>query len=162
MNMITCALQFWRKSNQHCPNRYFTSIIKSNQLKSNQRLVFWMVGENRSTRGKTSQGKVQNQQTQHTADAESGNRTRALLVGGEYSHHNATTALLRTDIKLSHLSDSQAKLLTLIMRAVRQLILAIYISIFCLLILETKENVSVCSLEQTLNCMWPVWGKYHR
>ena len=34
MNMIKCALQFWRKSNQHCPNHYFTSIIhKSNQIK---------------------------------------------------------------------------------------------------------------------------------
>ena len=36
MNMIKCALQFWRKSNQHCPNHYFTIII----YKSNQVLVF--------------------------------------------------------------------------------------------------------------------------
>lgn len=27
---------------------------------------------------------------------------------------------------------------------------------------ETKENVSVCSLEQTLNCMWPVWESLER
>ena len=43
MNMIKCALHFKRKSNQHCPNHYFTTIIpqiKSNQVKSNQLLVF--------------------------------------------------------------------------------------------------------------------------
>ena len=40
-------------------------------------------GENRSTRRKTSQSKDENQQqTQPTFDAESGNRTRATLVGG--------------------------------------------------------------------------------
>ena len=32
MNMMKCALKFWRKSNQHCPNHYFAIIIhKSNQ-----------------------------------------------------------------------------------------------------------------------------------
>ena len=38
MNMIKCALHFKRKSNQHCPNHYFTNIIppiKSSQIKSN-------------------------------------------------------------------------------------------------------------------------------
>ena len=36
MNMIKCALQFQRKSNQHCPNHCFTIIIhKSDQIKSN-------------------------------------------------------------------------------------------------------------------------------
>ena len=40
-------------------------------------------GENRSTRRKTSRSKDENQQqTQPTFDAESGNRTRATLVGG--------------------------------------------------------------------------------
>ena len=40
-------------------------------------------GENRSTRRKTSRNKDENQQqTQPTFDAESGNRTRATLVGG--------------------------------------------------------------------------------
>ena len=39
-------------------------------------------GENRSTRRKTSQSKDKNQQqTQPTDDTESGNRTRAALVG---------------------------------------------------------------------------------
>ena len=42
-------------------------------------------GENWSTRRKTSRSRVENQQTQPTYDAESGNRTRATLVGGECS-----------------------------------------------------------------------------
>ena len=42
-------------------------------------------GENRSTRRKTSRSRLENQQTQPTYDAESGNRTRATLVGGECS-----------------------------------------------------------------------------
>ena len=47
-------------------------------------------GENRSTRRKTSRSKDEHQQqTQPTFDAESGNRTRATLVGGECSHHCA-------------------------------------------------------------------------
>ena len=49
-------------------------------------------GENRSTRVKTSQSREENQQTQPTYDTESGNWTRATLVGGECSHHYAKTA----------------------------------------------------------------------
>ena len=49
--------------------------------------------ENRSTRGKTSHSRVENQQTQPTSDAESGNRTRATSVGGECPHYYTTTAL---------------------------------------------------------------------
>ena len=41
---------------------------------------------------KTSRCRVENQQTQPTYDAESGNRTRATLVGGECSHHYAILA----------------------------------------------------------------------
>ena len=53
-------------------------------------LVFEERGENRSTRRKTSQSRDDNQQqTQPTHDAESGNRTLATLVGGECSHHCA-------------------------------------------------------------------------
>ena len=45
-------------------------------------------GENRSTRRKTSRSRVENQQqTQPTYDAGSGNRTRDTLVEGERSHH---------------------------------------------------------------------------
>ena len=47
-------------------------------------------GKNRSTRRKTSRSRVENQQqTQPTYDAGSGNRTRATAVGGERSHHCA-------------------------------------------------------------------------
>ena len=45
-------------------------------------------GENRRTRRKTSRSRVENQQqTQPTYDAGSGNRTRVTLSGGERSHH---------------------------------------------------------------------------
>ena len=54
-------------------------------------LVFEERG-NRSTRRKTSRCRVENQQTQLTYEAESGNRTRATLVGGESSHHGAIPA----------------------------------------------------------------------
>ena len=57
---------------------------------------FWFLGrgENRSTR-KTSRSKDENQQqTQPTYDAESGNRTRATLVGGDCSHHCANSTPL--------------------------------------------------------------------
>ena len=51
--------------------------------------------ENRSTRRKTSRSKDENQlQTQPTCDAESGNRTRATMVGSECSHHCAIPAPL--------------------------------------------------------------------
>ena len=49
-------------------------------------------GENRSTRRKTSRNRVENQQTQSTYDAETGNRTRDTLVEGERSHHCANPA----------------------------------------------------------------------
>ena len=46
-------------------------------------------GENRSTRGKTSWSREENQQqTRPTYDAASGNRTRDTLVGGERCHHS--------------------------------------------------------------------------
>ena len=48
---------------------------------------------NLNTRRKTSRSKEENQQqTQPTYDAESGNRTRATLVGGECSLHSAIGA----------------------------------------------------------------------
>ena len=46
-----------------------------------------MKGENWSTRGKTSQSRVENQQIQSTYDAECVNRTRATSVEGNCSHH---------------------------------------------------------------------------
>ena len=62
--------------------------------------MFWLLRreENRSTRRKTSRSKDENQQqTQPTYDAESGNRTRVTLVGGECSHHSAIPAPLKKD-----------------------------------------------------------------
>ena len=58
LNMIKCTY-------------YFAIIIhKSNQIKSNVKFWFLMRGENRSTRGKTSHGRVEHQQTQSTYDTE--------------------------------------------------------------------------------------------
>ena len=51
-----------------------------------------MTGENRSPRGRPSQSRVENQQTQSTYDTESGNRTQATLVEGKCSHHYANPA----------------------------------------------------------------------
>ena len=73
--MIKGALQS-KKANIHKSNNY-----KSNQIKC----WFLRRGENRSTRRKTSWSRVENQQTQPTYDAKSGNRTRATLVKGECS-----------------------------------------------------------------------------
>ena len=57
-------------------------------------LVILRRGGNRS---KTSRSKDENQQqTQPTCDAESGNRTQATLVGGERSHHCAIPAPLNS------------------------------------------------------------------
>ena len=63
---------------------------KSNQIKC----WFLWIGENRSSRRKTSRSRVENQQTQPTYDAGFGNRTRDTLVEGERSHHCANLAPL--------------------------------------------------------------------
>ena len=62
---------------------------KSNQIKC----WFLRRGENRSSRRKTSRIRVENQQTQPTYDAGSGNRTRDTLVEGERSHHYTNPTL---------------------------------------------------------------------
>ena len=58
---------------------------KSIQHKSNQIKCWFLVrGENRSTRGKTSQSREENQQTQPTYDVRSGNRTSCVgHIGGK-------------------------------------------------------------------------------
>ena len=61
---------------------------KSNQIKC----WFLRREENRSSRRKTSRSRVENQQTQPTYDAGSGNRTRDTLVEGERSHHYTNPA----------------------------------------------------------------------
>ena len=56
---------------------------------------YWFLrrGGNRRTRRKTSRSKDENQQqTQPTYDAESGNRIEATMVGGDCSHHRAIPA----------------------------------------------------------------------
>ena len=68
---------------------------KSNQIKC----WFLRRGENRSSRRKTSRSRVENQQTQSTYDAGSGNRTRDTLVEGERSHHYANPAPRPTNAK---------------------------------------------------------------
>ena len=62
------------------------------EIKSNQMLVL-------EERRKTSRSRVENQQTQPTYDADSGNRTRATLVGGERS--STVPTLLSTNEKLN-------------------------------------------------------------
>ena len=79
-------------------------MFSTNQIKSNQIKCWFLVRrENRSTRGKTSHSRVENQQTQSTFDAECGNRTRATLVEGKCSNHNANPATktkTKTDMML--------------------------------------------------------------
>ena len=58
----------------------------------NQQMLVFEERAKPSTRRKTSRCRVENQQTQPTYDAESGNRTRVTLVGGECSHHCAIPA----------------------------------------------------------------------
>ena len=66
-------------------------------------------GENWSTRRKTSQSRVENQQrTQLTYDAGSGNRTRAALVGGE-RHPSAIPALLHVQVYLTCVNSAELR-----------------------------------------------------
>ena len=62
--------------------------VFTNQIKC----WFLMRGENRSTQGKTSHDRVENQQIQSTYDTGCENRTRTTLVEGNCSHHLANTA----------------------------------------------------------------------
>ena len=69
-------------------------------------------GENRSTRRKTSRSKKENQQqTQPTYHAGSGNRTRDTLVGGERSHHCAIHAPInnKTTVPLDVVPERRTK-----------------------------------------------------
>ena len=85
------GLQFLLKGNQI--NIIEITNLQASFYKSDQIKCWFLVrGENRSTRGKTSHSRVENQQTQSTYDAECGNRTRATLVEDKCSHHNANPA----------------------------------------------------------------------
>ena len=62
-------------------------------------------GENRSTRGKTSRSREENQQqTQPTYDAGSGNRTWDTLVEGERSPHRAIPTPMKIYFQAKRLS----------------------------------------------------------
>ena len=63
--------------------------ISITQINMYDQMRFIILSSNRSTQRETSRSRVENQQTQPTYDAESRNRTRATLVGGECSHHCA-------------------------------------------------------------------------
>ena len=64
-------------------------------------------GENPRTRRKTSRSKGENQQqTQPTYDAGSGNRTRDTMVGGECSHHCAMPVLSLICLKLKYIQET--------------------------------------------------------
>ena len=52
-----------------------------------------MTREKQSTRGKTSQSRIDNQETQSTSDSRSGNWSWAILVEAECSHHCPKSAL---------------------------------------------------------------------
>ena len=67
---------------------------KSNRSNQINQIKCWFLrrGENQSTQGKTSRSRVENQQTQPTYDAKSGDWTRDTLVEGERSHHCANNA----------------------------------------------------------------------
>ena len=67
----------------------FSNQSKSNQLNLTQHksnVGFWGEGKTGVPREKPLRAGVENQQTQPTYDAESENRTRATLVGGECSN----------------------------------------------------------------------------
>ena len=95
---------------------------KANQVKC----WFLRRGENRSTRRKTSRCRVENQQTQPTYDAESGNRTRATLVGSECSHHCAMFELRVLDEIESNVSTRITSPFRLNLPALRTFVASFY------------------------------------
>ena len=83
--MIKGALQS-KKVNIFIIDNYNKDAILQQIITNRIKCWFLRRGENRtSIRRKTSRSRVENQQTQPTYDAESGNRTRATLVEGECS-----------------------------------------------------------------------------
>ena len=86
--------QFNLKNNNNNNNHF----IQVSTVVSTEWNLDVMVFEERgtgSTRRKTSRSKDENQQqTQPTYDTGTGNRTRATLVGGEFTHHWAIPASL--------------------------------------------------------------------
>ena len=80
-----------------CNSQIKFTILHNSQI--NQMLVFGERGKPEYPKKKTSLSRVENQQTQPTYDAESGNRTRDTLVEGERSQHCANLATTSISIK---------------------------------------------------------------
>ena len=99
--MIKCALQFEIFTILNC----LQLSIKLNQIKC------WFL-----ERGETSRSRVENQQTQSTYDAESGNRTRDTLVEGERSHHYANPAPRKPDTSQKKTKQKKKTIQTLNLR----------------------------------------------
>ena len=64
-----------------------------NQTESSNKSDCWflMKGQNWSIQGKTSQNRVEKQQTQATCNGGSGSQTQAILLEGEHSHHSGNS-----------------------------------------------------------------------
>jgi len=78
-------------NNNNNNNFYFYTMVFKAEWLVEQILMLVLVGEeNRRIQRKTSQNRVENQQTQSTYDGGSGNWTRDILVEGEFSHHYPT------------------------------------------------------------------------
>jgi len=90
MNLIKMRFTILEEIKSTLPKSLFCN--NYSQTKSN--VGFLMRGEDRITQGKTSHGRVENQQTQSTYVTECGNRTRATLVEGKCSHHEANPATI--------------------------------------------------------------------
>ena len=91
-----------------CKSNKSNQINQTNQI-NQVKCWFLKRGENRSTRRKTSRSRVENQQTQPTYDAGSGNRTRDTLVEGERCHHCANPAPLYLICKTLHNGRSKSR-----------------------------------------------------
>ena len=77
-------ISIWTGSNTVLQEINYLQLLFTNQIIC----WYWMREKNRSTREKTSHGRVENQRTQSTYDTECGNQTRAtLVVETKCSHH---------------------------------------------------------------------------
>ena len=84
ISCVAASLTFMQPLMGNCQGNKTSLDVRAVQI-GIWKFRFLRRGENRSTRRKTSRSKDENQQQiQPTYDAESGNRTRATLVGGQH------------------------------------------------------------------------------
>ena len=83
---------YWKEIKSTLFKSLIYNRLSTNQIKSNEMLVFGKRGRPEYPGENRSYSRVENQQTQPTYDAECGNRTRATLVEGKCSHHYANPA----------------------------------------------------------------------